>query len=167
MHRALGQPHLWQIRRGSLLLLLLPRESKVNSQFWTGLGVWQLLVSLVFECIKQTFIIGYLFYYKVLWCNLSNMVEIFNPSFYSCPCLPAMGVTYILASLGEGEETKHLHNRINMLIGVPCFGIKISKFDLYFGETACYCTSDNMTFPNCTRMRLLYKQYAPLLSALC
>ena len=43
---SLGQPHLWEIRWGSfflfLFLLLLPRESKVNSQFWTRLGVWQL-----------------------------------------------------------------------------------------------------------------------------
>ena len=43
--RAIGQPHLWEIRSFFmfLLLLLLRRESKVNSQFCTGLGVWQLV----------------------------------------------------------------------------------------------------------------------------
>ena len=41
----LGQPLLQEIRWGLFLFLLflflLLRESKVNSQFWTGLGVWE------------------------------------------------------------------------------------------------------------------------------
>ena len=41
--KTLGQTLLQEIRWGLFLLFLflLLRESKVNSQFWTGLGVWQ------------------------------------------------------------------------------------------------------------------------------
>ena len=35
---------LWEIRGGLFLLFLLPRDSKFNSQFWTGLGVWQQII---------------------------------------------------------------------------------------------------------------------------
>jgi hypothetical protein len=54
-YNTLAQPLLEEFGWGLLLFLfLLPCESKVNYQFWTGFGVWQLYILRVLVVSRST-----------------------------------------------------------------------------------------------------------------